>query len=331
MNNLPPEIIDNHILPLLDGATLIALSSVSSEYRRMIINQDELLKNICVSTWPFFLRNNVVSTFPGGYRSFFSDVFPSLHYSNNNNSHVHCIDHPPIYILHLIDMYLEGESHPRFTMSKLAVVEWNSKADDYCAFPQLLHVYMAGEKERRMDYFQDNLRLNWIVINKTQNCARSLFGPSSKPVSIKRISNMIEVVCENVMPGQCKDYTEMVKCYMKVKVTCTLDSDDYGANKGRLEVGMEDMNGKRVLNRHANMIILNAILNGERKKFWCIQATLTNSCRSGSLVRYNTNRLRTLIPILFFNKYYRPFLRGFGFGLNCIVCVLIFHFSQICL
>ncbi|XP_058746971.1 F-box protein At2g27310-like [Vicia villosa] len=269
MNNLPPEIIDNHILPLLDGVTLTALSSVSSEYRRLIIKKDELWKNICASTWPFSLPdiNSFVSTFPGGYRSFFSDVFPSLHSSNNNNSQVHSIDHPPMCILHLIDMYLEGESHPRFSMSKSTVVESNSNADGYCAFPHLLHVYIPGNKELWMDYFQDNLRLNWIVINETQNCARSLFGPSSKPVSIKRTSNTIEVVCKNVMLGQCKDYTEMVKCYMKVKITCNLDSNYNGRNKGRLEVGMEDMNGKRVLARHANMIILNAILNGERKKF----------------------------------------------------------------
>ncbi|KAL5062626.1 hypothetical protein RYX36_024363 [Vicia faba] len=269
MNNLPPEIIDNHILPLLDGTTLTALSSVSSEFRRMIINKDELWKSICASTWPLLLPtiNSVVSTFPGGYRSFFSNAFPSLHCNNNNNnnnSQFNSIDPPPIYLLHLIDMYVEGESCPRFTMSKLTEVGLNTNADDYRDIPRLLRVYITEKTEDWMDYFQDNLKLNWIVINKTQKYARSLFGPVCKPVSIKRTSMTIEMVYEKVMPGQCKDYTEMVKCY--VKVTC-MKSDYDGRNVECFEVGMEDMNGKRVLERHANMIILNAFLNGERKKF----------------------------------------------------------------
>ncbi|CAI8607877.1 unnamed protein product [Vicia faba] len=263
MNNLPPEIIDNHILPLLDGTTLTALSSVSSEFRRMIINKDELWKSICASTWPLLLPtiNSFVSTFPGGYRSFFSNAFPSLHCNNNNNnnnSQFNSIDPPPIHLLYLIDMYAEGESCPRFTMSRFTEVG----SDDYPDIPRPLCFYITEKTEDWMDHFQDNLRLNWIVINQTQNSARSLFSPVCKPVSIKRTCMTKEVVYEKVMPGQCKDYTEMVKCYMKV--TCSLKSDH---NETHFETGMEDMNGKRVLERHANMIILNAFLNGERKKF----------------------------------------------------------------
>lgn len=41
--------------------------------------------------------------------------------------------------------------------------------------------------------------------------------------------------------GHCKDYTEMVKCYMKV--TCSLGSN--GLKETCLEGGMKDMNGKQ--------------------------------------------------------------------------------------
>ncbi|GAU31970.1 hypothetical protein TSUD_359150 [Trifolium subterraneum] len=91
---LPRDIILTYILPCLEGETLITLSS-----------------------WPSLLYygpvtlSALISMFPGGYRSFFSDAFPSIHHRN--------IPPPPpppkAYFTYAIDLFLHGEREPLYT------------------------------------------------------------------------------------------------------------------------------------------------------------------------------------------------------------------------
>ncbi|AET01795.2 F-box protein [Medicago truncatula] len=94
--------------------TTIAASSV--ELRHLICNNNNnLWRNICTSKWPSLMDpivNDVISTFPGGYSSFFSDAFPSLHHHTNS----HRSYPPPPELIHAIDIciYMENMSFPEF-------------------------------------------------------------------------------------------------------------------------------------------------------------------------------------------------------------------------
>jgi hypothetical protein len=82
-SRLDSDIINSHILPRLDGTDLTVVSTVSPELRHLICNNNNnnLWRDICTSKWPSLMDpivNDVISTFPSGYRSFFSDAFPSL-------------------------------------------------------------------------------------------------------------------------------------------------------------------------------------------------------------------------------------------------------------
>ncbi|KAK7258698.1 hypothetical protein RIF29_24280 [Crotalaria pallida] len=76
--SIHPEILQTHILPRLDALALAAASATSSQLRDMC-SHEPLWANLSHSTWPSTndprLRH-VISTFPNGYRSFFSYCFP---------------------------------------------------------------------------------------------------------------------------------------------------------------------------------------------------------------------------------------------------------------
>ncbi|XP_058746970.1 F-box protein At3g44326-like [Vicia villosa] len=186
-NKLDPEMIHTHILPRLDGTTLTVLSSVSSEFRHMISKNNELWKNICTSTWPYLHHWNlsqIISTFPHGYCSFFSDAFPSLHhhhhhhnssYNFQSQSQSQCIDLPPTKdLIYAIDIYLEGEANPMLTSS----VRSQEKT--------FLRLYTNRSHTDSHDYFQENFRLNWIVVDPTGKRAGSLCHSSCKRIRLKK-------------------------------------------------------------------------------------------------------------------------------------------------
>ncbi|XP_058746969.1 F-box protein At2g27310-like [Vicia villosa] len=229
-NRLHPEIIHTHILPRLDGTSLTALSSVSSEFRHMICNNDKLWKTICTSTWPYlpcWNHSRLLSNFPCGYRSFVpvSDALPSLHHNHNNNSNSqsHCIDRPPTkYIIFAIAMYLQGEPDSLYTIVESHRIEENMcpglyiKSQHYCKF-NLFDNSTQERKEGCKEYFRENFRLNWVVIDPTQKRAGSLFHSSCKPVSVQETLTNIKLVYTTVLPMLPGLYTEMMKCHVEVK------------------------------------------------------------------------------------------------------------------
>ncbi|KAB1227167.1 hypothetical protein CJ030_MR1G029033 [Morella rubra] len=103
------DIIQNHILKLLDGPTLASAACASSQLHALS-TEEKLWRNICASTWPSTdhprLRH-LISSFPAGYRSFFSDSFPALdHLSRPKNPDRSCL--PPV-LLSAVDVHYEDE------------------------------------------------------------------------------------------------------------------------------------------------------------------------------------------------------------------------------
>jgi hypothetical protein len=83
------DIIQTHILTRLDGPTL-ATTACASSHLHALSTEEELWRNICSATWPSIDHprvRHVISSFPGGHRSFFSDSFPAL---DHRSPHPYC-------------------------------------------------------------------------------------------------------------------------------------------------------------------------------------------------------------------------------------------------
>jgi len=277
-SRLDSDIINRHILPRLDGADLTALSSVSSYLRYLICNNNnnqDLWRNICTSKWPSLMDpgfKQVISAFPGGYHSFFSDAFPSLHHRTNS----HCSYPPSPDLIHAVDMYIDGE--PVF--SRIGVESFDTEEYKYWCIYFISDVTCYGWKRMPMghiripvnaswiEYLQENLKLSWIVIHPTRKRAASLFRYTCKPISVTRRRKYKdvthEVVYGTVIAGECQVRSEMVNCH--VKVMCCKNGGD-GLDVMRVVIEMEDMNRDLVTVKQGVSILHNAIQNGQRKKF----------------------------------------------------------------
>lgn len=185
-STLDPDIIRAHILPCLDGTTLTALSFVSSDLRHMICNNEDLWRNICTSTWPSLLLdpivNNVISTFPGGYRSFFS-----FNHRNNNSYSWY----PSAELIHAIDIYLHGEPLLSRVLAGCLTTENLTIVYDSTLGPTI-HI---PSKEGWFEYLTKNLTLSWIHMDPARKCAEDLFHPCCKSLwfaGYSRGENMIQ-------------------------------------------------------------------------------------------------------------------------------------------
>jgi hypothetical protein len=272
-SRLDPDIMHAHILPRLDGTTLTALSLVSHEFCHLICNNTEdLWRNICTSKWPSLLKDpivhNVISTFPGGYRSFFSDAFPSLHHLNNS----HCSYPLPIDLIHALDIYIHGK--PLISRVRVQSLNTNclSSSDLFhlTLFDDLNmgHIHTEEWKEYMPKNLWTGLRLSWIVIDPIRKRAANLLRSSCKPIFVERLywlgPGEYVIMYEMVMAGECQVPMEMVKC--RVSVSCFSNAD--GLHLKEVVVTMENIISRNLvkLNQFVT-ILLNAIQNGERKKF----------------------------------------------------------------
>ncbi|GAU26195.1 hypothetical protein TSUD_354170 [Trifolium subterraneum] len=138
-SKLDEDVITFHILPHLDGKTLIILSSVSSQFHNLIWkninNNSDLWLNICISTWP-----SLLTTLPGGYRSFFLDAFPSIHPPLNNPLP------PPLprnaSFFYTVDIFLRGEQQPLCSLHNIQLL-----IDTY--HPCIFEVLLIHTKEKK--------------------------------------------------------------------------------------------------------------------------------------------------------------------------------------
>jgi hypothetical protein len=290
-DRLDEDIVPFHILPRLDGETLMVLSWVSPEFRHLIINNDDLMRKICISTWPSLLYKDgypcqFISRFPGSYRSFFCQAFPPI------DEH-HPLPPPPpsprpvTFFMFSIDVFLQGQREPFYsdlTIEQVSTTDstlesllgtklFNSLRSTHFRMDfsscgdgrKFFHVKIEGCEE----YLKQNMRFSFVVVETLRECAGSLFHPSTcKPVSVKKMkldgTIGVEVVFETFIPAPVGFYTQMVKC--EVKITCSWEEGE----EDRFYVDiitftMYDMNGKQVRSRNGNLIISNAIENGERK------------------------------------------------------------------
>ncbi|GMY15775.1 F-box protein At2g27310-like [Fagus crenata] len=260
------DIIQTHILTRLDGPTLATIACASS-HLHALSTEEELWRNICSATWPSIDHprvRHVISSFPGGHRSFFSDSFPAL---DHRSPHPYRSSIPlSTELISAVDVRYKDE----LIFSK--VQETEAETGWFLCSP--FRVDLLGQKESIqtpirhvaeneawLKHLEENLKLNWIMIDPTRN--RSANFSSRRPVSIQRhwLTGDVQLRYATIIAGQ--EQSELVQC--AVLVTC---EGKAGGEMHVREVSMqvEDLEGKHLNGKESLVIMQRAMESGKRKK-----------------------------------------------------------------
>ncbi|KAL7583242.1 F-box protein At2g27310 [Lactuca sativa] len=243
--DIHPHIVQTHILPRLDGPSLLSTATASS-YLQTLCTDDNLWSHICRSTWPSTIDprlDHLISTFPAGHQSFFQDSFPALitdvnHYntilpstwSSSKPNSWSCSSHPcPSELISAIDICYQNDiiySRVEFTDTThdfLWSPFWVELKDDppinrlipgISRWIDLKVDELLGANKATLSHLKESLTLSWILIDPTRKRAVNL--SSMRPVSVMQHwmtnDSLLEYV--TVLPG-CS-LNDMVQCRIEV-------------------------------------------------------------------------------------------------------------------
>ncbi|XWS56031.1 hypothetical protein CRYUN_Cryun09bG0051500 [Craigia yunnanensis] len=268
ISTIHPDIMETYILTRLDGPTLASASCASTHFHALA-SQENLWTNVCHSTWPSTTSSRVryvISNFPNGSRSFFSDAFPlAMEPASFRNSSENP-DLPP-ELISAVDIYYKKE----LIFSK--VVETETVTAWFKCSPFRLDLLDPKEvvstriphpdTEDTCRNLEEDMELSWIVIDPIGKRAMNL--SSQRPVTVHRhwLSGEVQVKFASVVSGgRSGAATELVQC--GVVVTCG------GSARGEMHVRevslqVKDMDGM-YLNGKDSLVILKRGLDGKRGK-----------------------------------------------------------------
>ncbi|XP_041025100.1 probable F-box protein At2g36090 [Juglans microcarpa x Juglans regia] len=268
ISSIHPDIIQTHLLTRLDGPTLASAACTSSQLYTLC-TQDILWTSICHSTWPSTNTPrllHLISTFPNGSRSFFSDSFPLL----TNSDPTPTADSPlnpdtsPPELISAVDLYYKGKlvfckvietetvsSWFRCSPFRLDLLDPKDVVSTPIRFPDCEDACLELEKD---------LALSWIMIEPIGRRAVNL--SSHRAVSVQRhwLSGEIQVRFATIMTGERGSSSEFVQC--GTVIMCG------GSEGGELQLRevslhLENMDGKH-LNGKDSLAILGRVLESKK-------------------------------------------------------------------
>jgi hypothetical protein len=275
------DIIQTHILTHLDGLSLASASCVSSHLYSLAAD-DKLWRDLSSSTWPSINDprvRHVISTFPSGHRSFFSDSIPLLDYRGSteqridnkiNGSDATTSDK----LISAVDIFYRGDLIFSKVEETETITSWFMSSPFRVDLLHPNHDFFLTPDQQIPDpdnYYKDkwqtgllqNLTLSWILIDPTRKCAVNL--SSQKPVSVERhwLTGEVQVKFAVVVPGGGRRGTadELVEC--AVVVECRRGSD------GKVQVievslSVEDMEKRNFNGKESLVILQNAMESVKR-------------------------------------------------------------------
>ncbi|XP_057455949.1 F-box protein At2g27310-like [Lotus japonicus] len=315
-----PDIILAHILTRLDPATLATAASASSHLRRLCADED-LWQKICTATWPSLTdptASHVISTFPAGHRSIFSDAFPSLHHNHSpSQPHRRLPSPPPPELISAVDIYYNGE--PMFSRVHRTETEKNWFLTSPLCVEMLepnevvpAPVRFAGKYEKWMRHLEESLRLSWVVIDPTLK--RAVNVSSRRPVWVRRhwLTRDVEAAFSVVMAA------EEVRCVVKV----TWGRKDGGEVHVReVNMVMEDAEGGHVRGKEAVGILQRAMESGVRKR-----VVVDGGCGGVDSAKESYERFSCMVKERRERKHRRHKVRDVASTLLAFVAFLLFLF-----
>lgn len=267
---LHSDIIETNLLTRLDGPSLASLAS-SSKLLLPLCNRESLWKEICDSTWNSVkhpLVQNAISSFPGGYRSFYSDSFPVLGASSGGGSLCSQVDTSEL--ISAVDMHFMNNQ----VFSKVTVTDTNAS----CFPGSLFHIDLIDHKETLeipLKYqgdanlckskLEESLTLSWIVIDPILKRAANV--SSLRPVSVRPQSDKtgIEVTYSTILSGDSSgiETTEFVECRVVASFGC---EKGHNIELRGLSLCLVDMVRSRLNGKMSLRILKEAMESGERRK-----------------------------------------------------------------
>ncbi|XP_002523850.2 F-box protein At2g27310 [Ricinus communis] len=261
------DIFRTHILTRLDGPALASLSCTSSELYTLC-TEDKLWQNICKSIWPSIntpLIRSVISTFPSGHRSFFSNSYPLLHHHRHSFTNLAPATEE---LISAVDVYYKSVA----VFSEVETTETVTGCFSCSPFRvDILHseefvptwVQHVGEKDSWLKQLEENVTLSWILIDPKQKRAMNL--SSKRAVSVQRhwLTGEVLVKFATILAGIKGSEKEYVECEMVV--TC-------GGKEGEevrvrdVSMRMDDMEGRSLTGKDSLVILNGAMERGERRK-----------------------------------------------------------------
>ncbi|KAL1823749.1 hypothetical protein ACET3Z_010527 [Daucus carota] len=267
---LHSDIIETHLLTRFDGASLASVASTSN-LLHALCDKQSLWKDICDSTWKSVqhpLVQEAISSFPGGYRSFYADSFPVLGANSRQGKNRGLVENQTAEIISAVDIHYGN--NPVF--SRVAVTN-----TDASSFPgSLFSVDLIDRKEtveiplkcegfEKMSELEDKLRLSWIVIDPTLKRAANV--SSLRPVSVRPHGDKraVEVTYAAILSGKCCDIdtTEFVECRIVAVFGC---EEGNNMEVRELSLCLVDMVRSRLNGELSLRILQEAMENGERRK-----------------------------------------------------------------
>ncbi|KAL5830790.1 hypothetical protein ACOSQ4_016144 [Xanthoceras sorbifolium] len=265
-----PDIIQTHILTRLDGPTLAAAACASSQLQALS-SDDKLWQEICTATWPSIndLRvSQVISTFPAGHRSFFSDSFPVLDHRRPSKQSFNCYSLLATELISCVDIYYKDA----LILSK--TLETETETGWFLCSPfrvDLLDpkesvstpIVPGGEDDNRwLKDIEENLRMSWILIEPERKRAVNLSSRSAVSVERHWLTGDVQARFSLIMGGdEERSAMELVK--WEVVVTCGGDKE---LQVKEVSMQVEDMEGRGLCGRDSLVILQEAVEKGKRKR-----------------------------------------------------------------
>ncbi|KAI3739535.1 hypothetical protein L2E82_29942 [Cichorium intybus] len=269
IGDIHEDIIKTHILTRLDGQTL-ASAGCAASHLQSLCSDDKLWSDICSSSWPSTadpLVIQAISNFPSGYRSFYSDSFPSPTHRLTTTKSLP----PTSQIISSVDLRFHNELvFSKAEITNTTPSDWFQSSPfriDFLEPKELVPsaIKFSGDDRLLLSNLEKNLTLSWILIDPTQNRAVNL--SSINPVSVKRnwltgdIMVTFAVVIAPDVPVHDNDY---VSC--NIQITCEVKDGSGELNVSGVTLTVLDMDGKCLSGKESMVILQGLTVAGRRSR-----------------------------------------------------------------
>ncbi|KAL5575917.1 hypothetical protein UlMin_017616 [Ulmus minor] len=259
------DILLAHILTRLDGPTL-ASTSCASSHLRALSSSDHLWRDLCAATWPSVAHQRVtqlISTFPAGHRSFYSDSFPILDLSRPSQPSSELISAVDIHYCDklIFSQVKETERANEWFDKSPFVVDMIDRKESVST-----PVRISGDEKTWMKDLEEKLTLSWILIDPTQKRAANL--STRRPVLVQRRwwAGEIELRFATIV-SRCRAGSSTGSDHVQCGMVVTCGGKEGGEMEMReVRMHLEDLEGKHLSGEESLFVLGSAINGGKRKK-----------------------------------------------------------------
>lgn len=261
------DILLTHILTRLDGPTLASAGSASSELHTLSTQQN-LWSDICHKTWPSTndpRMFDIISSYPNGPRSFFSDSFPLL-VPQYQNSHLNYPSSTTSELISSVDIHYKNELIFSKVQSTETLTGWFRCSPfriDLLDPKDVVPTLIQFNKNTCQD-LAENLKLSWIIVDSMGRKAANISSVGPVHVQQHWLTGEIELKFVTIMAAGVDNHGDK---FVESEIIVTCGGSEGGDTHVReVSLKMQDMDGMNLCGKDSLVILQNGIVNGRRIK-----------------------------------------------------------------